>query len=90
MTKTFHPLMGKTADSNFVQSVAFLGSLSRTAELNTRGVQRLASKLTHVRPEYRTRLHELAAGIARTAADSSVSKGSDPTQVTSATARAGS
>ncbi len=51
ITKTVSPLMGKTADSNFAQTVAFVGSLSRTAETNSRGVQRLASRLTHVQPE---------------------------------------
>ena len=42
--KTVSPLMGKTADNNFVQTVGFLGSLSRTAEVNSRGVQRLAGQ----------------------------------------------
>jgi hypothetical protein len=65
LTKTFHPLLGKTADVNFIQTVAFLGSLSRTAEVNARGVQRLASRLSGVRPELRTRLAVLAAGIAK-------------------------
>ncbi|MBN2476166.1 MAG: hypothetical protein JXB62_16255 [Pirellulales bacterium] len=65
LTKTFHPLVGKTADLNFVQTVAFLGSLSRTAEVNSRGVQRLASKLSHVAPEARLELAELAADIAQ-------------------------
>ncbi|NQU25103.1 MAG: hypothetical protein HQ567_27775 [Candidatus Nealsonbacteria bacterium] len=63
LTKTFHPLVGKTADLNFVQSMAFLGSLSRTAEVNSRGVQRLASRLERVQPEARQRLAELAAEI---------------------------
>ena len=65
LTKAIHPLIGKTADSNFVQSLAFLGSLSRTAEVNLRGVQRLAARLAHVKPEYRRRLTALAAGVAK-------------------------
>ncbi len=64
LTKAFQPLIGKVADTNFVQSVAFLGSLSRTAEVNCRGVQRLAGRLAHVRPENRLRLAELAAEVA--------------------------
>ncbi len=63
--KLLHPLASKTVDHNFVQIVAFAGSLSRTAELNYRGVQRLASQLTAVQPEVRVRLSELAADIAR-------------------------
>ncbi len=65
LAKTFHPLVGRVADNNFLQSVAFLGSLSRTAELNTRGVQLLATKLAYVQPAFRQHLAHLAAEIAR-------------------------
>jgi hypothetical protein len=65
LAKAFQPLVGKVADNNFLQSVAFLGSLSRTAEVNTRSVQRLASMLAHVQPELRQRLSDLAAEVAR-------------------------
>ena len=58
--KTVSPLMGKTADNNFVQTVAFVGSLSRTAEVNSRGVQRLAGQLTHVQPEVRSQFADVA------------------------------
>jgi len=64
LSRLCHPLVGRTADLNFVQSLSFLGSLSRTAETNSRGVQRLASKLENVRPQLRDRLSELAAEIA--------------------------
>jgi len=64
LTRLCHPLVGRTADLNFVQSLSFLGSLSRTAETNSRGVRRLASKLEDVRPQLRERLSELAAEIA--------------------------
>ena len=63
LTKVFHPLVEKTADGNFTQAVAFVGSLSRTAEVNSRGFKRLAAKLTHVQPEVRQELIELAAGM---------------------------
>lgn len=62
-TKTVSPLLGKTADNNFVQTLAFVGSLSRTAEVNNRGVQRLAGQLSHVRPEVRTQFAELIADL---------------------------
>ena len=81
LTKTFQPLMGKTADANFIQTMAFLGSLSRTAEVNSRGVQRLASKLTHIRPEHRDRLAKLAATIAQKSATASVAKPSNPVRI---------
>ena len=61
--KTVSPLMGKTADNNFIQTVGFVGSLSRTAEVNSRGVQRLAGQLTHVKPEVRSQFAALAANV---------------------------
>jgi hypothetical protein len=81
LTKTLHPLIGYVADNNFLQSVAFLGSLSRTAELNARGVGRLATKLAHVQPELRHRLAELAAEVARKSAASSAAKTANPPRV---------
>jgi hypothetical protein len=67
LTKTISPLLGKTADHNFTQTAAFVGSLSRTAELNARSVRRLASQLNHVQPEVRAGLGDLAVTIARNA-----------------------
>jgi hypothetical protein len=81
LTKTIHRLVGKVADTNFTQTVAFLGILSRTAEVNCRGVQRLAAKLTRVEPEVRLRLAELAADIARKSRSYSLRETSDPLQV---------
>ena len=48
--------------------MAFLGSLSRTTEVNSRGVQRLATQLTHVQPEVRARFSEVAADVAQKSA----------------------
>ena len=81
LAKAFHPLVGKVADNNFLQSVAFLGSLSRTAEVNTRGVQLLASKLAYVRPELRQRMAELAADVARKSTAPPASKTADSPRV---------
>jgi hypothetical protein len=63
LTKTLYPLVAKNADANFAQTVAFAGSLSRTAEVNSRGMQRLAAKLTHVQPEVRKELADLSASV---------------------------
>ncbi len=60
LTKTVSPLMGKTADNNFVQTAAFLGTISRTAEVNSRSVRALAIKLDGVRPKVRAQLAILA------------------------------
>lgn len=64
LTKTFQPLVGRVADNNFVQTTAFLGSLSRTAEVNTQGVARLAGRLGNVEPAVRNEFAAIAARVA--------------------------
>lgn len=64
ITKVLQPVVGNVADNNFIQTVAFLGSLSRTAEVNHTGVQRLATRLQHVQPELRQQLSDIAGRIA--------------------------
>lgn len=87
-TKLLHPLAGKAADHNFNQIVAFAGSLSRTAELNCRGVQRLASRLSGVQPEVRVRLSELAADIAKNSqGQATATSGETPVLASHETAR---
>ena len=65
LTKAFEPLVGKVADTNFIQTLAFLGSMSHTAEVNYRGVVRLSNRLQHVEPQYREQLAALAERIAK-------------------------
>ena len=67
LTKTFQPLVGKVADNNFIQTAGFLGSLSKTAEVNSRGVQRLAGKLNNVQPEVRKEFAEITLRVAQKA-----------------------
>jgi hypothetical protein len=64
LTKTIQPIVGRTSDNNFVQTVNFVGSLSRTIETNSRGVQRLAGRLEHVSPAVRSQFAGLAARLA--------------------------
>lgn len=68
LTKTFQPMVGKVADLNFSQAVGFLGSMSRTAEVNNRGMQRLAKKLVRVQPEVRDQFAVLAGQVSQRAA----------------------
>jgi hypothetical protein len=63
LTKTVSPLLGKTVDLNFVQTTAFLGALSRTAELDCRRVKELAGRLDRVRPEVREEFSALAQRV---------------------------
>lgn len=50
LAKTIQPLIGRSADSNFTETMAFVASLSRAAEYNPRGVERIAGQLTGVAP----------------------------------------
>jgi hypothetical protein len=72
--KTVSPLMGKTVDNNFIQTLAFVGSLSRTTEVNSRGVQRLALQLKNVSPDVRIAFSELAADVGEKSAAASTPK----------------
>ncbi|MBN1590319.1 MAG: hypothetical protein JW888_12460 [Pirellulales bacterium] len=65
LTRTFQPLVGRIVDNNFLQTSAFVGSLSRTMEVNHRGVQRLASNLNRVKPEVRKEFALLARQVAQ-------------------------
>jgi hypothetical protein len=67
LTKTFQPMVGKVADSNFVQTADFLGSLSRTAEVNLRGMQRLTARLDKVQPEVREHFAQVVERVAQRA-----------------------
>ena len=48
VAKTVQPWLTKTADDNFVQTVDFLSTFSRTAERNPQGMRRLAARLRGV------------------------------------------
>ncbi len=87
LAKLFQPLTGKVADSNFCQTVAFAGSLSRTAELNSDGVRRLAGRLEHVQPAVRSRFAELADLVAQRSARYSLQRRSATPQVVTLSAK---
>ncbi|MEX0677481.1 MAG: hypothetical protein WD063_10430 [Pirellulales bacterium] len=77
LAKTLQVLVHRAADYNFVETAAFLGTVSRTAEANSRGMQRLAGKLESVEPEVRERFAELSRQVgekaeSRTAVQTSV------------------
>jgi hypothetical protein len=59
ITKTIQPLVGKTADINFLQTTSFVASLSRTAEVNQPGLLRLAKRLPQIQPEVREQFVQL-------------------------------
>ena len=69
IAKTLQPWIGRIADYNFSETVGFVGSLSRTAEVNPLGVQRLSTRLNRVDPAVSARFGELSLDIARLAAE---------------------
>lgn len=66
--RTLQPLIGKSADHNFVEITSFIGRISEAAETNGPGVQRMAANLQKVDPEVRQRFSELAATVYQRAA----------------------
>ena len=60
LARTFHPLVGKAADHNFVETMRFVGNFSQTAERNPSGIERLAKRLRKVEPNTRQELVQLA------------------------------
>jgi len=69
LAKTLQLLVHRSADYNFVETAAFVGTISRAAELNSPGVCRLASKLSNCEPTDRERFAELARDVNRKADD---------------------
>jgi len=83
LAKTFQPLVTKSADYNFTETAGFLGSISRTAEVNARGMARLANKLTRVEPELREQLTKLSANVAQKSAERQAAAAAAATQLAS-------
>lgn len=73
--KTVQPLVGKAADHNFTETSGFFGTLSRAAERNPAGVQRLSAKLTKIDPKVRDEFVKQAAAIAAPAPAAGDSQG---------------
>lgn len=63
IAKTLQPLVGKTADHNFIEASRFVGQVSQAAETRPNGVQQLAGRLTKVDPAVRERFCEIAAQV---------------------------
>ncbi|NLS96032.1 MAG: hypothetical protein GXX96_28170 [Planctomycetaceae bacterium] len=68
LTKTIHPLLGRVADTNFTQTIAFVGSLSKTAEVDPDGMRRLAGQLEKVQPDIARQFAKVSETVAIRAA----------------------
>ena len=53
IAKTVNPIVGSSADHNFVESINFVERLSDTTEKNGYGVQRMADRLANLTPDVR-------------------------------------
>jgi hypothetical protein len=74
LAKTLQPLVNRAADYNFVETAAFLGQVSRTAEVKPQGVSRLANRLINLQPDVRSRFAELALEVGRKAQERQASQ----------------
>jgi hypothetical protein len=63
MAKTFQPIINKCADANFADTTGFLSVLSKSAEGNPAGVERMAAKLKKIDPEVRDKFVDIAGGV---------------------------
>ena len=61
--KTLHPLLGKSADVNFLESMRFLQRMSRAVENNAPGMQHLGGRLQRVDDDVRGRFQQVVASV---------------------------
>jgi hypothetical protein len=65
VAKTVQPLLASTADHNFVETMKFVSTFSKTSEVNPDGMQRLSDKLVDLSLDTR---HQMATACQATAA----------------------
>ena len=63
LTKTLHSTVGKTIDSNFIETTKFLTRVSDAAERNGPGMQNLAAKLKNCNEEVRASFADISSGV---------------------------
>lgn len=80
VAKSLYPLIGKTCDANFADTVAFIGKISQSAERNGPGMQQLAAKLQNVKAEVRDEFSKTATNVNQRAAARSLGE-TTPTAV---------
>ena len=63
IAKTLNPIVGPTADHNFVETMKFVQRLNETTEKNGVGVQRMAYRLTNLDENVRDKFIEVAGDV---------------------------
>lgn len=66
LTRTLAPLVGKTADYNFIESAKFVSQLNELCEQNPMAAAQLAQRLNRVDPSVRARFSQVVSNIAAT------------------------
>ncbi len=61
--KTLHPLLGKSADVNFIESMKFVSRMSDAAETNGQGMQHMAGRLKDLDPDVNKRFREVVSNV---------------------------
>jgi hypothetical protein len=88
VARTFQPMIGKTADHNFRETAAFLGMISRSAEVQHPSLKQLTGKLTATTDEDRAQFVAITDRIGHTAQQLELEQGeeidSDPAAATAA------
>jgi hypothetical protein len=64
LARTFQPMVNKSADVNFVETAAFVSTVSRTSEVKPTGMAKLGDRLQNVSPEVRTQFIDLTQQVA--------------------------
>lgn len=64
VVKTLGPLVGKTADHNFVECAGFFSQISQTARFNPHGLQQVAMRLKNVSPAVRDEFMRTCLAVA--------------------------
>ena len=74
LAKTLYPLVGKSADHNFVETSRFVGQISQAAETRPNGMQQLANRLTKTDPAVRGQFATLSAAIFNRASEAGMTR----------------
>ena len=61
--KTLHPLLGKSADLNFTESMRFIEKMSRASENNGDGMQAMIDRLQGIQPEVRSNFKQVVSNV---------------------------
>ena len=63
IAKTLNPIVGPTADHNFVETLNFVQRLNETTEQNGVGVQRMSNRLTSIDTAVRQKFSQIAGAV---------------------------